>query len=61
MKDVIRIRQATKVGYIEVPRGGVFDGKYINSKTRRGRYQHELAPTLIANNELYYYEGAEEQ
>lgn len=21
----------------------------------------ELAPTLIANNELYYYEGAEEQ
>ena len=57
----IRIRQATKKGYIEVPTGGVFDASYMTSKTRRGRYQRGLCPTLTAGEpEIYYYEGVEE-
>ena len=35
----LRIRQATEKGYIEVPVGGVFDGTYATSLTRRGRVQ----------------------
>lgn len=62
MNDNLRIRQATKKGYIEVPRGGVFDGSYLTSKTRRGRYQNGLCPTLTAGEpEIYYYEGIEER
>ena len=42
--------------------GGVFDGSYIQSSTRRGRYQHGLCPTLTAGQpEIYYYEGIEER
>ena len=61
MKDSIRIRQATKAGYIEVPRGGVIDWSYPESTTRRGRYQNGLCPSLTAGQaEIYYYEGVEE-
>ena len=62
MTDSIRIRQATSLGYIEVPVGGVFDWSYPDSPTRRGRYQHGLCPTLTAGQpEIYYYEGVEER
>lgn len=33
----LKIPQATKMGFIEVPIGGCFDGSYPDSKTRRGR------------------------
>ena len=39
MSRKLRIRQATEKGYIEVPEGGVFDGTYATSLTRRGRVQ----------------------
>ena len=64
MKDVIRIRQATKAGFIEVPMGGVFDWTYPESKYRRGRVQGggNICPTLTAGKpEIYYYEGYEER
>lgn len=35
----LKIPQATKKGYIEVPIGGCFDASYPTSKTRRGRVQ----------------------
>lgn len=62
MKDAIRIRQATKAGFIEVPVGGVFDWTYPESKYRRGRVQGggDICPTLTAGQpEIYYYEGIE--
>lgn len=47
----LKIPQATKKGYIEVPIGGCFDASYLNSKTRRGRVQGggTICPTLMAN------------
>ena len=54
------IPQATKDGYIEVEQGGVFDGSYPNSKTRRGRVQENgnVTPALMASGEpLNRYEG----
>lgn len=63
MSDEIRIRQATKRGYIECRPGCCFDGSYMTSQTRRGRLQGggEICPTLTAGEpEIYYYEGVEE-
>lgn len=56
----LRIPQATKQGYIEVPPGSVFDASYPDSKTRRGRVQEcgQVSPTLMAGGEApCRYEG----
>lgn len=56
---VLCIPQATKQGFIEVEPGGVFDGAYPKSTTRRGRVQEggKVAPILCTSNELCVYEG----
>lgn len=57
--DTVRIRQATKKGYIEMEVGGVFDATYPNSKTRRGRVQEggTICPAITASNmEIYRIE-----
>lgn len=51
--EPLRIPQATKQGYIEVPQGAVFDMSYPESTTRRGRVQEggQVSPTLTAGGE----------
>ena len=51
MEDKVRIPQATKEGFIECEVGGVFDGSYPDSTTRRGRVQGggSISPTLTCN------------
>lgn len=49
----IKIRQATKTGYIEMCNGGVCDVSYPESKFRRGRVQGGGAD--FTNN--YYKSG----
>ena len=51
--EPLRIPQATKQGYIEVPPGSLFDMSYPESKTRRGRVQEggKVSPTLMASGE----------
>lgn len=48
--ETVKIKQATKDGYIECNAGGVADLSYPESKTRRGRVQEngEVCPTLTA-------------
>ena len=56
----LRIPQAAKQGYIEVQEGGVFDGSYPNSTTRRGRVQDggEVSPALLTSGDnINRYEG----
>lgn len=51
--EKIRIKQATKKGYIEcLVGGGAVDLSYPNSKTRRGRVQDGglICPTITAQN-----------
>lgn len=52
---MIKIKQATKKGYIECCNGGVADLSYPTSKLRRGRVQGGggISPTVTANNGLY--------
>lgn len=56
----LKIRQATKEGYIEVEPHGVFDMAYPESKTRRGRVQGKggnISPTILCSNEIMVNEG----
>lgn len=48
----IKIRQATKTGFIECEIGGVVDLDYISSTTRRGRVQEggRICPTIATEN-----------
>lgn len=50
MDETIKIKQATKKGYIECKVGGVADLSYPDSKTRIGRVQDngDTSPTLTA-------------
>lgn len=54
MKNIIKIRQATKQGYIECELPGVADFGFPKSKTRRGRVQArgQICPTLMAENSM---------
>lgn len=59
VEPTLRIRQATKQGYVDIKPGSLFDASYPNSKTRRGRVQgyRKLCPTLTAQGEPpCYYE-----
>ena len=51
--ETVKIKQATKQGYIECEVGGVADLSYPDSKTRRGRVQGRgnVCPTLTAQNQ----------
>ena len=50
--ETIKIKQATKDGYVECRVGGVADFSYPGSKTRRGRVIDggNICPTLMASN-----------
>lgn len=52
MTEKIRIKQATRQGFIECAVGGAVDLSYPNSKTRRGRVQEGglICPTITAQN-----------
>lgn len=55
----IRVRQATKQGYIEMDPCGICDVSYPTSKTRRGRIQGggKICPTLTASVQgLLYFD-----
>ncbi len=49
--ETVKIKQATKDGYIDCEIGGVADLSFPNSATRRGRVQNggKVSPTLMAN------------
>lgn len=44
MNEKVKIRQATKIGYIECEIGGVADFSYPTSELRRGRVQGGQTP-----------------
>lgn len=58
----IRVRQATKQGYIRLHRGGCADLSYPHSKLRRGRVQEDgqVCPTLTTGScNIYKIERTE--
>lgn len=60
--EILKIKQATKQGFVEIMPGSLFDASYPESKTRRGRVQDggQTSPTLTAGGEspCLYEEGS---
>ena len=58
--EEMKIKNATKQGYIECPAGGCFDGQFPDSNDRMGRVQEggNVTPTLTAegSQQIYYNE-----
>lgn len=53
VKDLkVKIKNATKKGYIEATDGDSINLAYPNSKTRRGRVGHGVSQTLMANDSM---------
>ena len=50
--ETVKIRQATKDGYIECEVPGIADLNYVSSTTRRGRVQEggQISPTIATEN-----------
>ena len=50
--DTLKIKQATKTGYVECEVGGAVDLTYVTSKTRRGRVTERgnICPTITTEN-----------
>ena len=59
----VKIRQATKQGFIGCKIGGVADLSYPTSKLRRGRVQGggDICPTLTTTQGIYYFEEINEK
>ena len=63
MAEKIRVKQATKQGYILCDVGGVCDLSYPTSKLRRGRVQGDgwICPTITTTQGIYRIEKYEKQ
>lgn len=57
----MRVREATKAGYVDIPLGECVDLKYPNSKARRGRAMHEKSNCLMTSNQFFQYCGTLER
>ena len=58
--ETLKIKQATKQGFVEIMPGSLFDASYPERKTRRGRVQDggQTSPTLTAGGEPpCFFEG----
>jgi len=53
----LRVKEATKLGYIDVARGQAVDLSYPTSKTRRGRLIEDKSNCLLRSNEYYVFTG----
>lgn len=55
---MIRIKEATKKGYVEIHMGECFDAENPNSETRRGRKMEDKSNYLMAKDtDFMRYEG----
>ena len=58
VKDLkVKIKNATKKGYIKATDGDSVNLQYPDSKTRRGRVGHGVSQTLMANDSMGVVEG----
>lgn len=63
MTEFVKVKEATSTGYALCVIGGVFDGAYMHSNTRRGRVNGYgfICPTITATaNQIYRIERNEE-
>lgn len=55
----MRVKEATKIGFVDIANGEAVDLSYPKSKTRRGRSMIDESNCLLRNNEYFLFEGNE--
>lgn len=55
----LRVKEATKIGYVDIANGERVDLSYPKSETRRGRSMSDKSNCLLRNNEYFLFEGGE--
>jgi site-specific DNA-cytosine methylase len=58
-KTYLRVKEATKIGYVDIANGECVDLGFDKSKTRRGRSMVDKSNCLLRNNEYFLFEGGE--
>jgi len=51
----LRVKEATKIGFVDISNGNAVDLSYPKSKTRRGRSMDEKCNCLLRNNEYFVF------
>lgn len=57
--SILRVKEATKKGYIDIKEGECVDLSYPKSNTRRGRLMKEKSNALLRQNEFYLFKNNE--
>jgi len=56
-KTYLRVKEATKIGFVDIENRKCVDLSYPESKTRRGRSMIEKSNCLLRNNEYFVFEN----
>lgn len=56
-KTYLRVKEATKIGFVDIGNRQGVDLSYLKSKTRRGRKMDEKCNCLMQNNEYFVFEN----
>jgi site-specific DNA-cytosine methylase len=55
----LRVKEATKIGFVDIANGKCVDLSYPKSKTRRGRSIDEKSNCLLRNNEYFVFNNGD--
>ena len=58
-KTFLRVKEATKIGFVDIGNKEAVDLTYLKSKTRRGRKKDEKSNCLMINNEYFVFEDGD--
>ncbi len=57
--ECLRVKEATKIGFVDIANGEAVDLSYPKSKTRRGRAMRDKSNCLLKNNEYYIFQDGD--
>jgi site-specific DNA-cytosine methylase len=55
----LRVKEATKIGFVDIANGKCVDLSYPKSKTRRGKSMDEKSNCLLRNNEYFVFNNGD--
>jgi DNA (cytosine-5)-methyltransferase 3A len=55
----LRVKEATKIGFVDIASNECVDLSYPTSKTRRGRSMKEKSNCLLRNNEYFVFQDGD--
>ena len=58
-QQYLRVKEATKIGFVDIGNKEAVDLSYIKSKTRRGRKMDDKCNCLMRNNEYFVFENGD--